>query len=75
MIKLFMEILSGMVFHFGDKPDRKLIKSNSSHYIAPEGRRTADPHVAVVPDTQNSARSIYDQTEGESDGRGKSNHS
>lgn len=49
MIKLFLDILTGEVFSFGDKPERQLIKSDRSHYIAPEGRRPIHPHVAVIP--------------------------
>ena len=47
-IKLFSQIMKGTAFFFIDKPDRILVKSNKSHYIAPEGRRQAHPHVLVA---------------------------
>ncbi len=49
-LTLFNELHEGDVFHFYDKPDRKLIKSNSKHYIAPEGRRLISLTVLVKKD-------------------------
>ena len=48
MIKLFCEIEKGTAFHFYGNPERVLIRSNGSHYIAPEGRHKIHPHVLVV---------------------------
>jgi len=70
MIKLFIELPIGTWFHFYDTPERKLLKSNGSHYISPEGRRTLNQFVAVFPDKMESAtprKSIYDQTKGDFD--------
>lgn len=67
MINLFVNLLVGSIFHFGDAPDRKLIKSDDKHYVAPEGRHSIHPHVAVISDPSiNPTKSIYDQTEGDS---------
>lgn len=72
-LKLFQELLSGKLFHFGDKPNRILIKESKDHYIAPEGRRSIHPHVAVVEKivkTLPGGMSIYDkftQQKGDSD--------
>lgn len=72
MIKLFSQLLSGELFHFGDKPNRLLIKSGRSHYVAPEGRRKIDPHVAVIPDDHREevgGESIFERfNKGGSDG-------
>ena len=65
-LKLFMQLAKSTIFHFGDKPARKLIKSDSSHYVAPEGPRLIHPHVLVFPETKTEPRqSIYDQSEGD----------
>lgn len=47
-LKLFKSLKLGRLFTFGDKPNRLLIKSDDSHYVAPEGRRSIHPHVAVI---------------------------
>jgi hypothetical protein len=49
-IKLFLELKKSQIFHFYDKPGRKLVKSDSSHYVGPEGRRRISPTVLVVED-------------------------
>lgn len=48
MLKLFSELVVNAIFHFGDKPNRLLIKDSPTHYISPEGRREIHPHVAVI---------------------------
>lgn len=74
MLKLFVELTLGSLFHFGDKPDRILIKSNGSHYVSPEGRRNINPFVAIFqhkPNLEVGGKSIYDQfQEGKDDGIG-----
>jgi len=63
-LNLFSKILIGGMFHFGDKPDRILIKSDKTHYVAPEGRRVIHPHVAVIEHvvtTSLGGESIYDK--------------
>lgn len=68
-LKLFIEILIDGLFHFYDKPDNKKVKSDSSHYISETGRHVIHPHVAVVEDKTQPRKSIYDQTQGDSDER------
>jgi len=68
MIKLFIELANYEWFHYGDKPERKLMKSDSSHYICPEGRRGINPLVAVFTDvmkTETPRKSIYNHTKGD----------
>ncbi len=48
MLKLFSQITKGTKFHFGDRPDRELVKEDDTHYVAPEGRHSAHPHVLVI---------------------------
>jgi hypothetical protein len=74
MLKLFIELLVGQFFHFYDTPERKLIKSDSSHYISPEGtRRLISPFVAVFTDNLiKKQKSIYDHTKGDSNGNTRS---
>lgn len=69
MGKLFVELLKSTVFYFYDKPGRKLIKSDNSHYIAPEGRRSINPFVLVFEDRiKKFGKSIFDDTnDGEND--------
>ncbi len=51
MIQLFVELFRGQLFHFGDKPDRRLIKSDDSHFVSPTGTlRKISPYVAVIPE-------------------------
>ena len=66
-LKLFVELIRGEWFHFGDKPDRKLMKTGDKTYFAPERNRHSDPHVAVVPDKVEGEprKSFYDQTKDE----------
>jgi len=68
-LKLFNELAINEWFHYGDKPERKLMKSDSSHFVspAPVSIRKSHPHVAVVPDKMESTprKSIYDQTQGD----------
>ena len=52
-LKLFIELIQGTLFHFYDKRNRKLIKMNKDHYVAPEGVHKINPHVAVVQDPYN----------------------
>lgn len=69
-LKLFVDLLTGDWFHFGDKPERKLLKSDQNHYISPEGRRAANKHVAIFSDVIRVKRkSIYDQTKDDLDGQ------
>ncbi len=48
MLKLFCQIPKGTAFHFYDTPERVLVRSNGTHYVAPEGRHKIHPHVLVV---------------------------
>jgi len=62
MLKLFMELMTGEMFHHGDAPWRVHIKKDSTHFITPEGSyRRSHPHVVVVPEkgTTKDYRSIY----------------
>jgi hypothetical protein len=70
MLQLFIRLLTGDWFHFYDRPDRLLMKTDNSHYIAPEGRKMIHPFVAVVKhDLVVPARkSIFDRTKDESNG-------
>lgn len=70
MIELFTKLMNGTLFHFGDNPERKLIKDGNTHYVSPTGRHQIHPHVAVVPDQSPSQwrDSFYNQSKGESDG-------
>lgn len=71
MHKLFIELLIGDWFHFYDKPERQLMKSDHSHYISPEGRRPISPFVLIFKDAQpeknEKCKSIFDQTKEGSD--------
>jgi hypothetical protein len=63
-LKLFINLLSNSVFHFGDNAQRILIKSDPTHYIAPEGRRSIHPHVAVIEHTfktQPGGKTIFEK--------------
>ena len=64
MIKLFLELLNGEWFHFGDSPNRFHVKLDRTHRISPEGRRVQNEHVAVFPERLPGleTKSIYDQT-------------
>lgn len=65
-LKLFIELINGTRFHFGDNPDRDLIKDDRTHYVAPEGRHSIHPHVAVIQDRPRYVvRSIWDRSRGE----------
>lgn len=69
-LKLFIELIIGTRFHFGDNPSRTLIKDDPSHYVAPEGRHKTHPHVAVIQDPPKYVtRSIWDKSTGETDER------
>jgi hypothetical protein len=66
MIKLFLELVRGDLFYFGDKPNRMLIKEDKNHYVAPEGKRMIHPHVAVFPMTPKyKIRIIFDRFKGD----------
>jgi hypothetical protein len=58
-LKLFIELAVNDIFHFGDNPDRKLVKSDDRHYVAPEGRRAINPTVAVIKDDPPKDQSTY----------------
>jgi hypothetical protein len=58
MLKLFCEVEKGTAFHFYDKPERVLIRSNGSHYISPEGRRKIHPHVLVFQEKSEADNEI-----------------
>jgi hypothetical protein len=58
-LKLFIELVVGDIFHFGGSSDRKLIKSDVRHYVAPEGRRAISPTVAVIKDEAPKNQSTY----------------
>lgn len=68
-LKLFIEILTGGLFHFYDKPNNKLVKSDGSHFVSETGIHRIHPHVAIVEDKTEPRKSIYDQTQGDSDGQ------
>ena len=69
---LFSKLLNGVPFHFGDKPNRMLIKSDRTHYFAPEGRKVINPHVGIfehVTTTSLGGESLYEKfMKGKSDG-------
>lgn len=65
MSKLFINLIVSQIFHFYGAPERKLIKSDDSHYIAPEGRRSINPFTLVFEDLVKNTRSIFDKSEGE----------
>ena len=56
---LFLELVVDDIFHFFDRPDRKLVKSDDTHYVAPEGRRAISPTVAVVKDEPQKDQPTY----------------
>ena len=56
---LFLELLISDIFHFYDNPDRKLIKSDDTHYVAPEGRRSISPTVGVIKDDPEKGGDTY----------------
>lgn len=62
--KLFNTLKRSDIFYFGDKPNRWLIKQDSTHYVAPEGRRSIHPHVAVYEVRPDSSKSTHDKTKG-----------
>ncbi len=69
MIELFINIITGMMFHYGGD-NRKLVKYDKDHYVAPSGKiARINPYVAVIPDEFPATNSFYDQTQGESDER------
>lgn len=70
MLKLFKDVFGGDLFYFYDKPNRKLIKSNDTHYIAPEGRRQCNPGVLVFTGPHVPGKSFYDNIKGDSNGNG-----
>lgn len=66
MGKLFIQLFISTIFHFYGNPERKLIKSDDSHYIAPEGRRSINPFTLVFEDPiETKRKSIFDSSEGE----------
>lgn len=69
---LFARFLIGELFHYYSEPDRKLMKSDSNHYIAPGGhRRVISPSVLVFHETERpkASKSIYGaEPKGENDG-------
>jgi len=71
MIKLFIELINRSWFFFHDKPDRKLMKMDGSHYLSPEGRRHIHPLVGIIPYTIQRPRigGLFDDKEGDSDDR------
>ena len=69
-IKLFIELINGEAFHFGDRPDRIMVKSDPRHYVAPPGQvKVSHPHVAVFSDTIDAPTSIFDRKNGEKNGK------
>jgi|WetSurMetagenome_2_1015567.scaffolds.fasta_scaffold46014_10 hypothetical protein len=58
-LKLFIELAVNDIFHFHDKPERKLVKSDDRHYVAPEGRRVISPSVAVMKDDSPKNQPTY----------------
>ena len=66
-IKLFVELIVGSIFHFYDKPDKPMVKSDPSHAIGETGRRRMSPTVGIFEDRPDAVKSIYDQTKGDSD--------
>lgn len=62
MLKLFQDLMTGQLFHFGDSPWRVHIKGNDTHYVSPEGLvKPSHPHVAIVPERGSTKdyRSFY----------------
>lgn len=68
ILKLFSELLRGEWFHFYDNPSRKLIKNDDTHYVSPTGRHLIHPHVLIIGEKDKASKSIFDQSEGDSDG-------
>lgn len=61
-LKLFQELLRGELFHYGDRPDRLMIKADDYRQVTPEGHAVkVHPHVAVVSEegTTKDYRSFY----------------
>lgn len=69
MGELFIRLLNGALFYFYNRPERKLIKQDPSHYIAPEGRRSINPFTLVFQDKTKPRISIFDHTKGDQDVR------
>jgi len=75
MIELFVNLFKGEWFSFGDNRDRKLIKSDDTHYASPTGVRQIHPYVAVIPEGHTrKLKSIFDLSDsGDSDGHNNNN--
>ena len=63
MLNLFINLLKGDTFHFGDTPERTCIKYDDHHYVSQTGVHLINEHVAVVPNDHSAAQSIYDSEE------------
>lgn len=62
VVKLFHNLLRGELFHYGDRPDRMMIKADDYRQVTPEGHAIrVHPHVAVISEkgTTRDYRSIY----------------
>jgi hypothetical protein len=66
ILKLFVELMKSEIFYFYDRPDRKLVKSDSNHYAAPEGRRVISPTVAIFQDQNHGSGIPMNNSKGDS---------
>ena len=69
-LRLFRQLLRGELFHYGNNPDRELVKVDHSHQVGPGGNiRKTDPDVLVFSDRTDSPTSIFtiDESKGDSD--------
>ena len=72
MINLFVKLLIGDLFTFGDRPERKLMKTGHSEFTGSDGTHQINPHVAVIHDRSEgllTSRGLLDRMKGTSDER------
>lgn len=61
MIDLFINLLRGDAFHYGDQPDRILMKTDDDVYTGPMGEHHIDPYVAVIPQYPRESKGDSDE--------------
>jgi hypothetical protein len=68
MGELFIKLIRGEWFYFLQNKNRKLVKSDDSHYIGPTGRRKINPFTLVFREKidRERVRLFGDKTEGDS---------
>lgn len=70
MLKLFVELLTGDLFHYGDTPDTTNVKTGDTEYVGPDGKHDIHPHVVVIQDKSENmitSKGLLDRMKGDSD--------